>query len=62
MDEIVFGDLKKLAKLIDDGIKKLEKRWESPQNILCHRGENVEEAKMIFHDFIQPVKQIRVCI
>ncbi|KAK0074323.1 hypothetical protein PV326_012542, partial [Microctonus aethiopoides] len=59
MDEIVFGDLKKLGKEIDDGIKKLEKRWESPENILCHRGENAEEAKKILQDFMQPIKEIR---
>ncbi|KAK0161222.1 hypothetical protein PV327_009717 [Microctonus hyperodae] len=59
MDEFNFDDWKKQARIIDDGIKKLEKRWESAQNILCHRGENAEEAKKIFNDFIQPVKQIR---
>lgn len=62
MEQNLFQKLKSDGRLIDNEIKKLEKTWESPQNILCQRGRHIDEAVTKLNDFIAPVKKIRVNI
>ncbi|XP_015123207.1 uncharacterized protein LOC107045439 [Diachasma alloeum] len=53
-----WESLRKKGKIVDEGIKRLDKQWETPHIFISKYGELVEEASKHLENFLESIKDI----
>lgn len=56
-----FDNLKKLGRCVDNKIRKLNKIWETPHNIINNTNAVDKEVQVQVENFLTTINKLHVC-